>query len=258
MAKAPKFMFERDFDEEEIAARAVAEEILEAVEEQEPEPEEVAPSFTEEDMAAAKEMAYADGRKQGTTEALNSVEAKTAETLTSVGEKLGNFVIEQQASQEELRNDAVQLCAALVRKLLPSLADQQAFEDVAAMTTEVVQGLLREARIMVRVNESLAAMLKERLSAHLTELGYEGVLKVTGDENVAMGDCTIEWSDGSAVRSMADLITELDRIVARNTGHAAQPGPAVESASEAPAESEPPEAHDEHEGDDDGTHDQQA
>ena len=52
----------------------------------------------------------------------------------------------------------------------------------------------------------------------MQEKGFDGNISVIGEENLPLGDVTIEWSDGSASRNSASLIEEIDDIIAQNLG----------------------------------------
>ncbi|UTW50769.1 hypothetical protein KFF05_12550 [bacterium SCSIO 12827] len=247
-----KFMFDTDFDElaerrEKARAKAAAEAAMrDAGEpEPEPEPEPEAPTYSEDDLARAREEGLAEGKRLGTEEASSTVDKQIADTLNTIAQQTQSLFEAQTEANEGLTHHAISVAAALVRKLFPTLNHQTAQDQVQSMLETVLGQLSGEPEIIVRVPADLAESLHERIQAVSELSGFRGNIKLLGDPGLAVGDCRLEWSSGGVMRSANDLARELDDIVARNLKTPATPETDPEPATDtvdAPQDSASPAA----------------
>ncbi len=247
-----KFMFDTDFDElaeqrEKARAKAAAEAAMrDAGEpEPEPEPEPEAPTYSEDDLARAREEGLAEGKRLGTEEASSTVDKQIADTLNTIAQQTQSLFEAQTEANEGLTHHAISVAAALVRKLFPTLNHQTAQDQVQSMLETVLAQLSGEPEIIVRVPADLAESLHERIQAVSELSGFRGNIKLLGDPGLTVGDCRLEWSSGGVMRSANDLARELDDIVARNLKTPATPEADPEPATDtmdAPQDSASPAA----------------
>ncbi len=247
-----KFMFDTDFDElaerrEKARAKAAAEAAMRDADEPEPEPEPEpeAPTYSEDDLARAREEGLAEGKRLGTEEASSTVDKQIADTLNTIAQQTQSLFEAQTEANEGLTHHAISVAAALVRKLFPTLNHQTAQDQVQSMLETVLGQLSGEPEIIVRVPADLAESLHERIQAVSELSGFRGNIKLLGDPGLAVGDCRLEWSSGGVMRSANDLARELDDIVARNLKTPATPETDPEPATDtvdAPQDSASPAA----------------
>ncbi|MEQ8226898.1 MAG: FliH/SctL family protein [Rhodospirillales bacterium] len=219
-------MFDTDFDElaerrqqAQAKAKAQAEAAQNGEQEQddpEPEPEPEAPTFSEDDVARAREEGIAEGKRLGTEEAATGVDKQISDTLTAILQQAQGLVESQETANQDMIRHAVSVAAALVRKLFPTLNRQTAADQVEAMLETALGQTSGEAEIIVRVPDGLAEELHERVSAVSALSGFQGNIKIIGDPALEIGDCRLEWSTGGVARSTEELAQQLDEIVARN------------------------------------------
>ena len=236
-----KFMFDTDFDElaerrEKARAKAAAEAAMrEAGEpEPEPEPEPEAPTFSEDDLARAREEGLAEGKRLGTEEASSTVDKQIADTLNTIMQQTQSLFEAQAEANENLTHHAISVAAALVRKLFPTLNQQTVQDQVQSMLETVLGQLSGEPEVIVRVPADLAEDLHDRIQAVSEMSGFRGNIKLLGDPALAVGDCRLEWSSGGVMRSASDLARELDDIIARNLKTPTMPEADPEPAADAP------------------------
>ena len=223
-----KFMFDTDFDElAERRERARAKAAAEAAgqeEEPEPEPEPEVPTFSEEDLARAREEGRTEGLRVGTEQAASATEKQIADALTTIVQQAQSLFDAQAETNQNLTHHAVSVASALVRKLFPTLNQQTAQDQVQSMLETALGQLSGEPEIIVRVPADLAEDLHGRIEAVSAMSGFRGNVKVLGDPALTIGECRLEWSSGGVMRSTKDLAKQLDEIVARNLATAGHPG----------------------------------
>lgn len=219
MAAIRKFLFDTDFAQPKRPAPPANEAKEPPADSAGPAPEEAPPPvFSEEDLAMARHEGFAAGKQEGIREAAATVERQIAETLERIGDGLPELFIAQRQAADDLQHDGMEVIRALARKALPSLAEGNALGEIEHLAGVVLDRLRIEPRVVFRVNDGLADMVRERLAAVAGARGYAGTVDVQGDAGITPGDCRIEWSQGGAERQAAAILDEMDRIIARNTG----------------------------------------
>lgn len=243
MTVARKFIFETDFD----AYQAPEQKLEEAVEEDVPVQEE-APTYSEDELNAARDEAFAAGKQEGEKEAADATDLKISDALAAVEEGLSEIFRIQEETNETMLKNAISVATTVVRKLFPSLNETNALGEVENLVVTTLEKVMDEPKITIHVAEELRPGLEQRIDSLIK--GYEGKLKVLGDGGMALGDCRIEWSEGGAERNTDAMWKEIDLIIERNIDGggrgAGDESPAAEgdpeNSAEAPVSAAPPEA----------------
>lgn len=236
MTAVRKFLFERSFDDEKPE---VVEE--QEHEEEEEEPEEVVPTFSEEEVNAAREEGFAAGKEEGIREAAEATERDILAVMGQLGEKFSDLFKAKETADAAILDSAISVAVGIARKIFPALNDKNALGEVERMVVETLEHLLEEPIVTLYLNSGLLAPFEERIEALKTQAGFKGEVKVTVGEDVAPGDCRIEWSGGGAKRDSVELWQKIDEIVERNLSgepqeaEAAPEAPEPETAAPAPS-----------------------
>lgn len=212
--KHKKFMFDLDFDhptpKPDVAIQAVVEE---APPEPEPPPP---PTFTEEELAIARDAAFEEGRQAGLSEAAEATERMIAQALGTIAGQIDTVFRQQEEANDANARTSARVGLAVAKKLLPAACVKYAFDEVAQVVEDVIGHILDEPRIIVRVGDGLVEPVRERLEAVARVHGFEGRVVVQAGERLAAGDCRVEWTDGGAERDQARLMQEIDAAVERS------------------------------------------
>ncbi len=226
MPELRKYTFDLDFtlpqadrEAEDVAmddAGAMEQEV--AVEETASEPP---PTFTEEELSMARDMAFEEGRRHGYVEGAEAAGIHAVSALDALSKGFDFLAAQQAEANAQIQKDAVRLAMAVVRRALPAVAAKYAFDEVTHMVEGVVSHILDEPRIIIRVTESLVDPVRERMTEVAHSHGFEGRVVVQADPRVELGDVRVEWTEGGAERDVARLMAEIDEIVER--GLAAPP-----------------------------------
>jgi flagellar assembly protein FliH len=215
---ATKFLFDNRFDlddlppmDEQATAAEDAAETPEPVEEPPP-----PPTFSEEEMAKAREGAFAEGMAEGFRKAAESTEARIAEGVTLIGQRLAEMIKAQSEARDDDARQAVQVAQAIARKLFPELNRRHGLEEIESLVRQSLQRVRGEPQVLLSVHESLASPLSGRLEAVALSAGFQGSVKVAGSAEVGAGDCRIAWSGGGAGRDAETLWREIDAVIERN------------------------------------------
>ena len=227
MTAVRKFLFERSFDDEEPEVVDEQEH-----EEEEEEPKEVVPTFSEEEVNAAREEGFTAGKEEGIREAAEATERDILAVMGQLGEKFSDLFKAKETADAVVLDSAISVAVGIARKIFPALNDKNALGEVERMVVKTLEHLLEEPFVTIYLNSGLLAPFEERIEALKTQAGFKGEVKITAGEDIAPGDCRIEWSGGGAKRDSAELWQKIDEIVERNLSGETQEAVAAPEASE--------------------------
>ena len=227
MARLQKFTFDNDFSQPKSAedARAdidifgnndAADEPM-ALEEEEPPPP-PPPTFSEDDLALAREQAYEAGRSAGVMEAEGATERLTANALHALNAQLQQAAAEQRDADNLRLQEASTVSLTVVKKLFPEMARQHALGEIEGVIHECLSQLDRDVRVTIRTNPAHADEVRLGAERAAQATAFEGKLVFSSDPRVAVGDCRVEWGDGGAERDQARIWAEIDAVILRALG----------------------------------------
>lgn len=219
MDSKEKFLFETSFEPESLTRAAEARAAEEAAAEEPP-----VPTFSEEELAAAKDAAFAEGKTAGEAAAEKSIAQRTVEQLSNLA---AQFESTSDALEEKIRKghqETVLAAMTVVRKLFPQMSSDNGLTEIQAVVEDCLERLRDEPRLVVRVADQEMDDLKAQLDSCIKRSGFNGKLVFLADDRLKPGDVRVEWADGGAERSQAALWQEIDRIIERTLGAALEAG----------------------------------
>lgn len=231
--KYPPYLFDVDFDS---AATALP-----------PEPEDVEeipaePTFTKEELQAARNESFEAGKAEGIAQSNSSLEQQISVIVAALQNDFVSLSSMQREANDATMRDAVQIATTIVRKVLPSYIQEHGTLEIEAFVRATLSTLFAEADVIVRAPEASAADLAERLTPVADALGLAGKLKVAADPALGPADCRMEWGNGGAERNAAQIMSDIDAMVSRFTEHGDIPENADATAVTSPTEIEEPQA----------------
>ncbi len=232
MAPAKKFMFDMSFDvdapppvpdaglatPEEKLQEAEDAEIIEEIEE-----EEILPTFSEEELEAAKKQAYELGHQEGTQNASETTERDTLAIIRAISQHITDLFGIQEQTNNRLVNDCIGISSSITQKLFPDLSDKNGAGEIDRLIEKTLLRLIDEPRVVIRINPGQIAQISERIDGLKAGSGYEGRVIIKDDENIAQGDCRLEWGEGSAERNAELLWNSIDEIIQGHLNGTRQP-----------------------------------
>jgi flagellar assembly protein FliH len=172
-------------------------------------------SFTESEMEKARAEAHAEGFAEGQASARAAVDHEMSTAMEQFAASAGSLLSALQAESAIIRGEAASLAMMAVRKLAPALIATRPQVEIEAVLRDCLTHLNREPHIVLRVSEKLVERLKDVVDRMAMERGLSGRIILLGQNDIAEGDCIVEWADGGVVRSRSDIEAELTEIVDR-------------------------------------------
>jgi flagellar biosynthesis/type III secretory pathway protein FliH len=175
------------------------------------EPTIILPSYAQADVEAAQADGYADGYSEGLAHAVGEQAAEVARTVAKLAELLGDA--RQQATRvaEESACAIAGLLVAMIGVGYPRLRAHYGAEEVRGLAQRVLQKLVREPRVTVRVHPSMAATLQADFDAMPFRAFEHMTLEPT--DAVPVGDVLVSWPDGAAIRESAVAWTSIAQVL---------------------------------------------
>ena len=217
MPTVRKFMFDNVFEDPEpleVEPTPNPEEIMS----EETEPEEKIPTFSEEDLKAARNEGFENGKEEGLNASLDSIERQVSAALGNLEKAISGLVDEQVNANERATHLALAVAVSIVRKMLPDLATGYAPVEIEKVIRDVLPRIMKEPRITIRIHGDIESEINSRLDNLVKSADFQGVITVLPDNDVEIGDCKLEWSCGGAERNSEALWREVDGVIARHVG----------------------------------------
>lgn len=158
------------------------------------------PVYSEEELAAAKDMSFEQGRQQGQKEQLESREQFVAVSLDTVAQNFSKLFAAETIREAIFEKESLRLVLAALDLLYPSLEGKIGADEVRAVIEKTLTAHRKTKEITIRVSEGLKGEI-ETMITRIRRDEHEDVLwRVLENSALAPGECTLEWSDGGAVR----------------------------------------------------------
>lgn len=218
-----KFLFDTDFSPEanlkiQLEAQAKAKPKEELAEIEEEAQVEAPPTFTEEDMARAREEGFQAGHTEATRDLTSALEQRLTNTMDAISAQVANLFDAFARDKEEHSRDAVAVATVMVRKLFPALNMDKAMDEIEHMIIEAMQRTSGSPTLIIRVTSGMKEAVEAKVEELVALRGREGVVTVMADDKLTEGDAAIEWDGGGMVRDSTLMWQEIDEIIERNLG----------------------------------------
>ncbi len=193
------------------------------------------PTFSQEQLDAARQEGYEAGLKDGAAAAQESQAQRLSELLAQVEQRLGKLIQDSAAEWQSQLGQLQSIALVIARKLLPTYVETHGLAEIESIVTRVVAEMSREPRLVIRVPEKYFDETSARINAIATNEAYAGKVVILGDPELGDSDCRVEWADGGIERDTRAIWDEIDRVLAEVQTPDQPSEPEAETHSEQPA-----------------------
>jgi len=173
--------------------------------------------------ADAESQAYRKGFAAAQAQAQDENAQRLAAALALIGDSMTRVEKALAGIETRLECEAVEVAVAVGNKLAPELIARQPFAEIAALATDCFRQLVKTPHVAIRVGPGLYDEAKDKLEDIARSRGFEGRLVVLSEDELAPGDCRIEWADGGVTRDRAATETTIKVCVTRYLGAKVEP-----------------------------------
>jgi len=208
-----KYLFNTMFDEEETKNEKDNKKDL--LKEEEKLSVEDIPTFSEEDLNVAKQIALKQGIQEGKAEIMGAIEREINSSLDTISLKLENLIQVHKEWTEAINKDTLRLAHAIMKKLAPQLTRNGELNEVERTIAHAFQFINKQPKVLIQVSQHLKKPLQEKINLISSRANFDGQVILVVDNELARDDCRIKWDSGEMERSMSTTWDQIDKIVDR-------------------------------------------
>jgi flagellar assembly protein FliH len=198
MAAPAKFLFDMDFGAPDKTRERPA-----------------TPSEIAQKIASAEARAYREGFDAGQREAKAESDRRSALALEEIRIGIQGIAARFAGIETRMETEAVDVAVAVARKLCSTLIAGEPFGEITGLVSDCFSQLVSTPHLVVRINEQLYEVARERIERLAKQSGFEGRLVILAEPEIDTGDCKIEWADGGVVLERAAIEAKIDELVGR-------------------------------------------
>lgn len=184
-----------------------------------PEPEEDLPPpppiFSEDELAAAKNSSFEDGRLKGHQEEQQSRGQYIATQVSELNTQILSLVLSEQMREKKFEHEVIHLCRALIGRAFPTLTAREGYSEIENIIARVI-ATQPKSQIHIGVPKDDVEDIKTYLLS-LKDIEADR-LHIIGADDLPKGSCRMKWQDGGAIRDhdglTAKIFEELDGVLA--------------------------------------------
>ena len=166
-------------------------------------------------IASAEARSYRDGYDAAQREAKVESDRRAALALEEIGLAIQGIATRFSGIETRMETEAVDVAVAVARKLCSGLIAAEPLGEITGLVSDCFSHLVSTPHLVVRINDSLYEVARERIERLAKQSGFQGRLVILAEPEIATGDCRIEWADGGVVLERAAIEAKIDELVGR-------------------------------------------
>ncbi len=200
-----KFLFDLNkFDVEEVVEEDTAEEIY---------VEPPAPTFSEDELEAAKAIAHSQGRLEGINEERQKREQSLNDNLKNISEKLENIFAAELYREKQYEEESLRLALEIIEQLAPSLNKRFGHDSLKDLLKEVMNSQAAQSEIRVEVHPDFANDIDQFITDLWQQNDHAPRCKVVANSDIELGGCALSWKDGGMIKQPSKMVQELKTAI---------------------------------------------
>ena len=174
-----------------------------------------APTFSEEDLNVAKQIALKQGIQEGKAEVMSGIEREINSSLDTISLKLESLVQVHKKWTEAINKDVLTLTYAIMKKLAPQLTRNGELKEVERTIANAFEFINKQPKVLIQISQHLEKPLQEKIDLITSRANFDGQVILVVNNELAGDDCRIKWDSGEMERSMSTTWDQIDKIVGR-------------------------------------------
>ena len=208
-----KYLFNTMFDEEETKNSKDNKKDL--LKQEEKLSVEDAPTFSEEDLNVAKQIALKQGIQEGKAEVMSGIEREITSSLDTISLKLESLMQVHKKWTEAMNKDTLRLAHAIMKKLAPQLTRNGELNEVERTIAHAFEFINDQPKVLIQISQHLKKPIQEKIDLITSRAHFDGQVILIVNNELVGDDCRIKWDSGEMERSMSTTWDQIDKIVDR-------------------------------------------
>ncbi|MGI9379924.1 MAG: hypothetical protein ACR2OW_09760 [Methyloligellaceae bacterium] len=160
--------------------------------------------------------AFEEGRKQGLQEAHATIEAETLECTKAFMASQDSLARQCSDGLQGIRNEATEIALFSSMKLAGDLLSHHPQLPLEHLLKNIFEQIRNLSQVRISVPEKLIDSCQSRIQEMADQFGYEGQVVVSGEPDIAVGDCTIEWTDGGITLDRSKTANLIEQAISQS------------------------------------------
>ena len=208
-----KYLFNTMFDEEQTKNEKDSKKDL--LKQEEKLSVEDAPTFSEEDLNVAKQIALKQGIQEGKAEVMSGIEREITSSLDAISLKLESLMQVHKKWAEAMNKDTLRLAHAIMKKLAPQLTRNGELNEVERTIAYAFEFINDQPKVLIQISQHLKTPIQEKIDLITSRAHFDGQVILIVNNELVGDDCRIKWDSGEMERSMSTTWDQIDKIVDR-------------------------------------------
>ena len=170
-------------------------------------------SLTDHQIKEIQDASYAQGMLAGEDAALMRIEQRAVDSLELIVSRCTELQEEVREKIDILRKQAADLAFIISNALTPALIASNPAAEIEQLFIACVASLNAEPRIVIRVEEALVDVLKQKIDQLAHKAGYPGRIVLIGDPGALPAQCQIEWADGGVSHRSPEQLLLINQMI---------------------------------------------
>ncbi len=170
--------------------------------------------YTDSQIKEIQDAAFAEGVIAGEDSALLKIEKQAEETLSALFSQYSTLISEVSGHISILRRQSAELALVIAKKLASVLIAENPTAEIETLFLSCLANLNTEPRIVLKVDEKLIDILKEKIDRITITTGYPGRVILIGVPDTTPAQCVIEWADGGVSYRSPEQLEHIDQVIA--------------------------------------------
>ncbi len=166
------------------------------------------PTFSEEELAKAKDEAYQKGKKDGFADSQESIEKQISLLLDNAKHSFMDIQAHEMARETQYEEEAIILALHLFNSIYPAWVDTHGPQEVENAISETLKQAANQQSIRIDVAPDLLAPIEARLKPIQDELSGLSIT-INGVDSLSKSDMRMKWTNGGAVRDTRKLAAQI-------------------------------------------------
>ena len=151
--------------------------------------------------------------ERGKLDALAQAERQAAAALEALADATSAILTRLDAESRAMRQEAANIALIAARKIAGEALDAFGTERAAAAIEAAMDTLRHQPRLVVRISPEAAENLGPRINTMSETHAYAGAILVRAEPSMAVGEVSIDWSDGIIAISPEDAAERIRGLV---------------------------------------------
>ena len=208
-----KYLFNTMFDEDET--KNTKDNKKDLLKQEEKLSVEDAPTFSEEDLNVAKQIALKQGIQEGKAEVMSGIEREITSSLDTISLKLESLMQVHKKWTEAMNKDTLRLAHAIMKKLATQLTRNGELNEVERTITHAFEFINNQPKVLIQISQHLKKPIQEKIDLITSRAHFDGQVILIVNNELVGDDCRIKWDSGEMERSMSTTWDQIDKIVDR-------------------------------------------